>query len=321
MKAIDELLTISNRDFELMTSEKKKLYYSQLRDYCYNLGRSKPKISIGQKLIEKYNPKIRKFDYEFEGIENIPADGAILAINHSNSHDIINVYEILTNLGLNSSILLTSEGLNPLVLSLFKNANATIINRFDKQKSSNGVYELSNKVLNDCIGVVFSEGTWNLHPIKPMQNIRIGAAKIAAITQKPVLPTIMEYIEVPTLCEKEAELYKKCVIHFGEPIVIDEESSLVTQTLLIQNCMENMRKEIWSSNGIIRDSLADINPILYINHTWLKEYDGLADGFDADVENRVFYSKDGTPPENEYYINECGEFVPGTIPKKSLIRR
>lgn len=321
MKNIEELLKTKNSEFEMMTPEEKKAYFNKLRNYCYSLKKIKPKISMGQRLIERYNPKIRKFDYEFDGIENIPDDGAILVINHSNSHDIINVYEFLTSFGLDSSVLLTSEGLNPAVLNLFKSANATIIDRFDKTKSMNGVYQLSNKVLNQCIGVIFSEGTWNLHPIKPMQNIRIGAAKVSAITKKPIIPTIMEYIEIPTLCDKESKLYKKCIIHFGKPILIDEENSLITQTLQIQKRMEDMRREIWILNDIKRDKMEDINPILYINHTWLKEYDGLANGFDANTENRAIYSKDGILPENEYYINEYGEFVPGTIPKKSLIRK
>lgn len=321
MKNIEDLLKTKNREFEAMTPAEKKSYFSQLRDYCYNLGKTKSKISASQRLIKKCNPKIRKFEYELNGIENIPKDGAILVINHSNSHDIINVYEVLTSLGLNSSVMLTSEGLNPIVLALFKNANATVIDRFNKTKSMNGIYQLSNKVLNQCVGVVFSEGTWNLHPIKPMQNIKIGAAKVSAITQKPIIPTIMEYIEIPILCNKESELYKKCIIQFGKPISINEEDSLVKQTHLIQRRMEDMRRKIWTSNDVKRDKIEDINPILYINHTWLKEYDGLANGFDADIENRVFYSKDGIPPENEYYINEFGEFVPGTIPKKSLIKR
>ena len=318
---IEKLLNKRLKDIEKLPLKEKRDYYEKLRDYCISLGGKKSSISFGQRFINKYNPKIRKFDIEVRGDNNLTNDGSVIVVNHSNSHDIINMYEVLTGLGKSSSILLTSEGLNPLVLALFKNAKATVINRFDKDKSAMGVYELANRVLNNNIGVVFGEGTWNLHPIKPMHNIKIGAAKVAAITKSPIIPVIMEYVEKNELCEKESELYKKCIIEFGEPVIITEEDSLIEQNERIQRIMEKMRKNIWYENSIKRDTIDDINPIRYINHTWLKEYDGLADGFDAEIEDKVLYSKDGLPVENEYYLDKYGNFVPGTIPKKALIRK
>ena len=175
--------------------------------------------------------------------------------------------------------------------------------------------------MNNTVGVFFGEGTWNLHPIKLMHDIKLGATKAAAISKKPIIPTIMEYIEYPYICDKESKLYKKCVIYFGKPIYIDEEKSLIEQNNEVQKTMESMRKSIWTQNDIKRDKLEDVNPIIYINHTWLKEYNGLANGYDASVEDRVLYSKDGTIPENEYYLDQYGNFVPGTIPKKCLIRK
>ena len=321
MKPIEELLQLKNSEFEKLSPSERKEYFENLRDYAYRVGTPRREISWSQRLIEKANPKIRKFDFDIRGIENLPQDGSIVLVNHSNSHDIINMIEVLTGLDRNSSVLITKEGLSPIVLGLFKHANSTVIDRFDKKLSTRGVYDLSSQVMHKNTAVVFGEGTWNLHPIKPMQNIRIGAAKVGAISKKPVVPTIMEYIEQLTLCEKESELYRKCIIDFGKPVTISEEDSLVEQTESLQRTMEEMRRKLWYENWIQRDSIDDINPILYINHTWLKEYDGLANGYDAETEDRVFYSKDGTPPENEYYLDEYGHFVPGTIPKKSLIKK
>jgi len=321
MKPIEELLQLSNKEFESLSPSERKAYYERLRDHCSRIKPVKRDITFSQRLIEKANPKIRKFDYDLRGIENLPKEGAVLVVNHSNSHDIINMIEVLSSMDKKNSVLITREGLSPIILKLFREANTTIMDRFDKTKSRESVYELSSKVLDNNTAVIFGEGTWNLHPIKPMQNIHIGAAKVAAITERPVIPTIMEYIEQLTLCEKEKELYKKCIIHFGKPVTISEEESLIPQTEKIQEEMEKMRRQIWYENWIKRDSIDDINPILYINHSWLKEYDGLADGFDAEIENRAFYSQDGSLPENEYYLDEYGNFVPGTIPKKSLIKK
>ena len=69
------------------------------------------------------------------------------------------------------------------------------------------MYELTGKLLHGDTCVIFGEGTWNLHPYKPMQNIRIGGVKAAAIAGVPIVPVILEYVEVPGLCSREKDLY------------------------------------------------------------------------------------------------------------------
>ncbi len=45
-----------------------------------------------------------------------------------------------------------------------------------------------------------------------MQQIKIGAAYISAISQTKIIPTIFEYVEVPDLVDKEKKIYIKNVL-------------------------------------------------------------------------------------------------------------
>lgn len=313
MSIAEELLSVRNSDLEMMTRDEKKEYFSSAREYCLTLGKPGKQLSFTAENLAKYNRVTRKYDYGFERADNIPRDGAIIAVNHSNSHDILNMYEIVTSFGMRIAALIAKEVLDPFTVMMFRLGDATVIDRRDKESSRNGVFKLSNFVLNGYVGVVFPEGTWNLHPIKPMQDIRTGAVKVAAITRKPIIPTIMEYIEVPEVCKKESEIYKKCVVSFGDPFYVDAQESLIGQTVSLQKIMEDMRRKVRADNGVKRDKLEDVDPEVYVNHTWLKQYGGYHHGFDPENENGFLFSKDGTVPENGYRIDASGRFVPGVI--------
>ena len=165
--------------------------------------------------------------------------------NHFNSHDVVLANEVLTAIEKPASIFLSREGLSPIVVNLFKKAGSTIIDRSDKNSSLEGITDMAQKIYNGRFGVIFGESTWNLHPTKPMLDLRIGGAKIAAIAGKPLVPTIFEYFEADKVLSSEKELYDLCVVKFGRPIEIVEEESLVDQTREIQRTMEESRIELW----------------------------------------------------------------------------
>ena len=83
------------------------------------------------------------------------------------------------------------------------------------------------KIIEGKCGLILGEGTWNLHLILPMQPIKIGGTKVAAITNKDIIPTIFEYVEV---CERENELYKKCIVIFGKAITVKTEDNIISKT-------------------------------------------------------------------------------------------
>ena len=268
----------------------------------------------------KLGKKLRNFDIEIIGKENIPKDGCLVICNHSNTHDAFIAAEFLYQTGVPSTFLAAIEGLSPIELGLFKSARATMIDRTDKKSTNVGIYDFISKLMGGDTGVIYGESTWNLHPFKPMQNIKIGGVKVAAIASKPIIPVIYEYVEVPKIVSKEKELYSRCIIKIGKPIEIDPSLSLIEQNNIVQKTMEDMRRNLWKEIGTYRDKIEDVNPDIYVNHTWLKKFGTPLFSFDTEAENKLLFTKKGEPVENEYYIDENGVFRPGIVLKKSKVK-
>ena len=77
-----------------------------------------------------------------------------------------------------------------------------------------------------------------------------------------------------------------------------------------------MRIELWKKLGIKRSSLEDINKEVYMNHTYLKKYGAVGFEFDSESEFKHILGNNKDTFENEYTINENGDFVPGITQKK-----
>lgn len=296
----------------------RKEYYKDLRRYCIdNVVPNMSKSSFGQKVVTNlymkdfYNKKL-----ELEGVENLDMDQAIFLCNHSTAHDIFSMYNIMERLKRNTTVMVATDCLNPFSIATFKLADATFLDRNSKKSANNSIVLASSKVLNGKNLVIFGEATWNLHPFKLMHDIKKGGAMISAITSVPVVPTILEYIEVPRLCDKELDLYKKIVVRFGKPKSISSSDDIIAKTLEIQTEMEQMRKEIWQDNGVDRNSLSDIEPTIYINHTYQKKYKAFGFTYDSLKEEKFLRSNDNSRIENEYCLDENNLLVPGTTYKK-----
>ena len=310
---------LKESEINKLSTSAKKYYYEILREYCLSL-KSNPNISTGQKLISKIAPIQRNFDYEVIGAENLPKDGAVIVCNHSNSHDFFTALESFNNLGLPVSVFAANDDLNFLSSSVFNFANATLVDRNDKQSCQNGLLELTGKVMNGNYGVIFGESTWNLHPYRAMNALKLGPARSACISGRQIVPTIFEYVEVPNLCEKEKELYSKCIIKFGKPITINPNIDSISQMLYVEEIMINMRRELWQEQGKLKAGMKIVDPNLYVNHTWLKKFDALAFEYDSESEFKYLYFRGNTPKENGYHLNEKRLFVPGITRKEDKAR-
>lgn len=66
--------------------------------------------------------------------------------------------------------------------------------------------------------------------------------------------------------------------------------------------------------GIVGDKLSDIDIDRYINHTYLKKYKAFGFQYDTSLESQ-FLLKDESGVENEYCLDEQGDFVPGFLKK------
>ena len=245
---------IENRIF------KTPIGYEYLRKLCLKIKNNQ--LKIGQNVIKTVYPFLRNYKIEIEGEENIPRDSnVIFVVNHSTSHDIFTAYEFLSLLKRRGSVMVATDCLNKPVTEIFNISNATLLDRRNKEERKNAVLELSKKIIDGNDGVIFGEGTWNLHPILPMHIIQNGASKISSIAQVPIIPTIMEYIEVDNPVNSDAELFKKCIIRFGKPISNNYDIRAIEQSNIIREEMSLIRKQIWNNFEIKREKISEIEVI------------------------------------------------------------
>ena len=120
------------------------------------------------------------------------------------------------------------------------------------------------------------------------------------------------YVEVDELCEKESQLYKKCIVCFGKPVEVLSDKSLFQQTRELQYIMEKMRRDIWAREGIIRRDISTIDVRRYLNHTYLKKYKAFGFKYDSSLESQ-FLLKGQECVENEYCLDDTGKFGSGVI--------
>ena len=308
---------LSSKEIEKLDVKSKKEYFNKLREYTESLKTNDYGKEVSKKIISSIAPMLRNYDLDIVGKENIPSEpGALFICNHSNSHDFFTVHEVFNALGRKVTPFGADDCLDFFTLQLFKAGDVTLINRSDKKSSLDGMMKFSKKIIDGKDGVIFSEGTWNLHPIKPMQTIKVGGTQTAMIADTVVVPTIFEYVEIPDIVSKEKELYKKCIVSFGKQITVRVEDNMFEKTIEIQRTLENMRLELWKKLGINKKSIDEINKEMYLNHTYLKKFDAFGFEFDSDHEFQYLVKDKNGQYENEYHLDENGNFVPGITPKR-----
>ena len=303
----------------LSVSEQKE-YYENLRKKCLSVVDKQAKF--GQDVIKKVYPLLRNYRIEIQGDENIPKDSNVIFVaNHSNSHDIFTAYEMFSALGRRGSVMVASDCLSFFATQVFNMSNATLLDRRILNERQNAVLSLSNKILNGNDGLIFGESTWNLHPVLPMHNIKNGPSKISLITQVPIIPTIIEYIEKNEMISSDSRLYDKCIIRFGKPIMIDYLNPLSFQSNYIKEEMAKSRKQIWSDYNISRNRIEDIDPCMYVNHTYAKKFTALGFTYDSAKEQEYLLFLNDEARENEYTINSSKCFEAGITSKGSELRK
>ena len=303
-----------NANIQNLSLLEQKKYYEKLREQCLFIRDNQ--FRFGQDIIKNVYPFLRQYKLEIQGEENVPNDSnALFLVNHSNSHDIFTAYEVLSCLQRRASVMVATDCLNPITTKIFNISNATLLDRRKKEDRQNSVLALSKKILSGNDGVIFGESTWNLHPILPMHNIRKGVAIISAITQVPIIPTIFEYIEEDGILKTEGQLYKKCIIRFGKPEVINYNNNSIIQSNQLREEMIKIRRQIWGDYNIRKDCIGDIDPLIYINHTYLKKFKALGFTYDSKKEQEYLLFLENDKKENEYTIDVNGNFLPGITEK------
>ena len=310
---------LNNRvDLSNLTVSEKKEYFEMLKKQC--LALKSDQLSLGQRLISNIYPILRNYKIEIQGEENIPCDSNVLFVaNHSNSHDIFTAYEMFSFLKRRGSVMVATDCLSPITTQIFNISNATLLDRRIKEERSQSILNLSNKILNGFDGLIFGEGTWNLHPYKTMHNIHNGAGNISLITQVPIIPTIIEYIEKEELVSSDSQLYSKCIIRFGKPIMINLSDALALQSTIIKDEMSRIREQIWSDYAVSKGNMEIIDPQIYMNHTYAKKFKAFGFTYDSESEQDFLFFNDEEKKENEYTLDEDGILKPGITKKNNKL--
>lgn len=296
----------SFKETESWSVQNKKLYYGLLRNECL---RRKQKPTGCSWLIAKLAPLLRNFPIEIRGTENIPEDTTVVFVgNHSNSHDFFIIKEVFSRIKRAVTPLAAWDGLSLISRTAFYLGNVTFIERSNKDSIENGILKFCSKILNGNDGFILGEATWNLHPFLPMQKVKAGVVQTSLITGKPIIPVIIEYVEVPKFCKKEKELYSRCVVKFGKPIFTMIEDNIFAQAENVQKIMELMRRELWIEFGIIRDNFGDLDKEIYLNHLYLKKFMAFGFKYDSEQESKFLLNK-----ENEFIVDSMENFVPGIL--------
>lgn len=228
-------------------------------------------------------------EVELRGVENVPeSDSAIFVCNHSNAHDMYTTQETFHRLGRVVSPFAGSDCLSPFAKTAFSLLNTTFVDRLDKESGKIATCELINRVLNGQDIYICPESTWNIHPQKPMHNIKLGPANIGAASGKLVVPMNYEYVEIPDIVEKESEIFERVIVTFGKPIKIDPRLSMIDQTVVIQKALTTIRLNTWRELGIDKTHLNDRDIEVYLNHTYYKKFGAFAFEYDSAYEPNFY---------------------------------
>lgn len=308
---------MSLNELENLSPEKRQSYLNCLRIECKERQVTEQTKPFIVKALGKVASIIRPYDLVLEGEENIPADTEVIFLcNHSNSHDMFTVVELFSSLKKKVSSIVAWDGLSWLSRLFFRLINGILIKRDSAESINKGVLTLCSRMLNGTNGFIFGEATWNMHPYKPMQNLHAGVTEISLITSKPIVPVIFEYVESDVICKKETDVYKKCIVSFGTPVTVRADESIFGQTDQIQETMGSMREAIWEKEGVKKKDLSEEDIKRYINHTYLKKFKALGFVYNTEHESKFLLGK-GQKVENEYCLDNDGNFVPGLLERNA----
>lgn len=311
---------------EAMSPEQRAEHIKKCSQYCKELGNEyehqflafQKFIGYREKKLEE-DEKKRRYIIEISGLDNIPNDGCILATNHTNAYDAYTIARVLYEKGVPFSIMAAQDGINIVSRILLELAGSTMVDRTSSISSNNALLEFSAKAMKGFASVILPEGTWNCHPVLKMLNLWPGVIKAAMISGKPIVPMIMEYIEVPELIESEKELYSRCVIKIGQPFYIAPTDDIEDRLDELKEIMIKMREEIQKEHyGKVINNLDEVNPRLYVNHMWFRAY-GTSIKYNNPNELLRLFLKRGEKAVNMFYMNENGKLVDGTIPKELIL--
>ena len=97
--------------------------------------------------------------------------------------------------------------------------------------------------------------------------------------------------------------------------MINYDESLIIQSNQTREDMIKIRKQIWNDYNIRREVLSDVDPLVYINHTYLKKFKAFGFTYDSRKEQECLLFLENELRANEYTIDADGNLIPGITEK------
>lgn len=249
---------VEDREFEFktkqekasMSDEEKIRYFNDYHHYLKNLNVNMDRIRKGQrrfKLIHKafYLPIKAIFKPKVTGAENTPyQDGFIVASNHLNSYDQYLISYALGNKHFSgfaaSSIENTFRG------KLFKFIEGSVfINRRSAISKKNGEEELSSRLVNGNMVLIFPEGTRKNKDKegqgKEQLPFKFGTVSMAQKTGAPILPVSVYYGE------------KNTYVQISELFYVSPTDDLTEKNEELENIILSMTRESMKQENELKE--------------------------------------------------------------------
>lgn len=240
-KKVNENFKIkSKEEKETMSDEEKINYFNDYHHHLKNLKINKEAIEKGAKRFKIFYkfaklPLKIVFSPKVQGKENIPyQDGFIVASNHLTSKD-----QYLISYGLGNrhfSGFAASTIQNTFRGKLFRFIEgAVFIDRNDKNSKKQGEEELSKRIVNGGLTIIFPEGTRKNKDLegrlKEQLPFKFGTVSMAQKTGAPILPVSVYY--------GEHDNYVK----YGELLFVSPTDSLETKNRELEKIILGMTRQ------------------------------------------------------------------------------
>ena len=307
---------LSNKEYEELSVENRKRYYSKLREYCSKLDKTWRRDLASSIVGKVFLPK-RIFFYDVEDTRSMPNGNVLFVSNHTSMRDYFVIREVLQNeFGINPSSLIASDNLGNVAKSVYSSCGAILADRTDAGSYENSKARLvSNLMCGNC-GFMYGECILNLHPYKLLQPVLTDAVHMAIAARVPIVPVIIEYRETSEIVEYEEDLYDSCTVRFCEPIKFDETMDFDIFTAKLMTVLKSERASILARYGNVRSELNDVNAKIYLNHTYLKKYGIRGFSLNTSREKAILYKMLKLQLDNEYTCDAYGRLIPGVITKE-----
>ncbi len=143
---------LRNRELESLTTDERQKYFCEFKKYCINQPMQKNRLHFLQKIISALSSKIRNYELEIRGKENIPEKGnALFVANHSNAHDFLTMQETFDSIGIRTCFWASNENISQLVISVFRVCNGVLIDRNDKHSIDSGIFRFASIMATVCL--------------------------------------------------------------------------------------------------------------------------------------------------------------------------